>query len=316
MELILGEDYTLTHKFKSASKILDADIFGSITFLNKKLTGTVLIDYSTLGGDYTGKDDILLHRITSDLSGTRTIYWEDIRDIPSDFPVRTHTHKNSEIHDMDDVVDAINKITAVLLGDDRPSHRHYINDVDGLQEALESKVANDSYIQLYPVYPAILVSGGLHYKLSFPSIFKETNLYMPIFVSSDTFSFYLRIAGLVETEQSIGTGWKHISAFTDGLEYLQSISVSYDENNKPTVYLSFNERLSSDLKATIPYVTYTEKITELLKGAYQWELTTDTRGTTIVPDSYSTGTEYTNIEDRLRKIRLNTLLEESLYVIV
>ena len=314
--LVKGTDYILTHRYYTASNTLKRDVYSSITFTNKNITGSILVSYATLGGDYTGKSDVLLQRLVNDITYHRSVKWEDVVNIPGDFPPKYHVHKNSDIHDMDDVIDAISGITAVLLGENRPNHIHPIANIEDLQEQLDSKVSNDGHIQLNPLEPAILDAGGIHYKLVLPSIFKSTHVYIPIFISSDTYNFYIRVSGLLFPDHGIGEGWTTLNAFSDSRELIESVSGSYDANSRPTIYLNFKERTKSDISATVPYVVYDNKVTELLKGIYEWEVVTGKKGLTVRPDRYTTEGDQEVIEERLRRIRLNTLTGEDIYTIV
>lgn len=88
--LVEGVDYVCTHQFYDASKACAREIYGSITFYDKSLTGVAAMDYQTLGGDWTLDETRIQELLSNELANPRTTTWDEIVDLPYQFPVIDH----------------------------------------------------------------------------------------------------------------------------------------------------------------------------------------------------------------------------------
>lgn len=109
-----GVDYALTHYFKSASLSTAKPIYGSITFFNKTLSGSVKLTYQTIGGEWVTTKEKALAVLTNTLINPRTAYWEQISDLPYAFPPIDHVWSLDDLVGMSEVVDQLAKITAAI----------------------------------------------------------------------------------------------------------------------------------------------------------------------------------------------------------
>lgn len=314
--LVSGKDYILTHRYRAASRELDKEIYGSVTFLNKKLTGRINVSYDTLGGDYTAKDTPLLHRLVYDLTLHRTATWDQLVGVPDTFPSLYHTHSNSDIHDMDDVIDAIDRITVVLTGEDKPAHHHDIPAIDGLQDALDGKIDNNRCVHFAPVEPYLLLTGSRHFKLTLPTLYRETYTTIPIYFYNDDQSALVSIRGKLEIEANVGDPWSYIHGFTDEIGLVTRVSGAYEGNNEASVYVEFANPISKTTMAVVPMVVYSDIVSEILKGEYVWNSVTSLKGNIVVPKSYGDDERISSLEKRLHRVKINTLLGENVYLII
>lgn len=109
-----GVDYLLTHWFIAASRACATPIYGSISFTNLNLAGTVIIDYQTLGGMWT-QDTATLSAILADLiHNPRITSWDVVTDQPVSFPVIDHQWDLVDLAGASDVIAAINAIETTL----------------------------------------------------------------------------------------------------------------------------------------------------------------------------------------------------------
>ena len=81
-----GVDYVASHYFKSASLSCAKPIYGSLTFYNKSLAGTVKLQYQTIGGEWVTTKVKALTVVANTLLNPRVAYWEQITDLPYAFP--------------------------------------------------------------------------------------------------------------------------------------------------------------------------------------------------------------------------------------
>jgi hypothetical protein len=98
-----GVDYLLTHWFIAASRACAAPIYGSISFMNLQLVGTITLEYQTIG-DIWVQDDASIARILADrLHNPRITSWDVVVDMPVTFPPIDHEWDLVDMVGMSDV---------------------------------------------------------------------------------------------------------------------------------------------------------------------------------------------------------------------
>lgn len=112
--LTKGVDYYPTHYFIGASRACGKEIYGSITFLNLTLRGSVTLRYQTVGGEWTVDTNKIAEILGDQLHNPRITSWEQVQDMPVLFPVIDHEWNLVDMVGMKSVVDAINlAVTAI-----------------------------------------------------------------------------------------------------------------------------------------------------------------------------------------------------------
>ena len=89
-------------------------VYGAIILIDTALTGQFSIDYMTIGGQYAIDQSKALSIVANAQLDPRQTYWENVTDIPSQFPVTQHLHNVNDITGMADVVAAIQAMTAAF----------------------------------------------------------------------------------------------------------------------------------------------------------------------------------------------------------
>ena len=105
--LVEGVDYSLTHRFHDASLAVAKPIYGSITFMDKTLQGVVELRYQTVGGAWTLDEATILNILSNAVLNPRRTTWEQIVNLPFQFPVIDHEW------DLVDMVGASAVVTAL-----------------------------------------------------------------------------------------------------------------------------------------------------------------------------------------------------------
>lgn len=116
-----GVDYYLSHWFISASRACAKPIYGSISILNRTLTGVLTITYQTLGGDWTLDETQIANILADNLHNPRITSWDSVSEMPYNFPVVDHPWDLVDLVGMSEVVTSIDGIRDALLatgGDD------------------------------------------------------------------------------------------------------------------------------------------------------------------------------------------------------
>lgn len=113
--LIEGVDYYLGHRFIEASNRIGKDIYGSIVFINRNLSGTInLKKYQTLGGAFTLDDTGVVVDLTESLYALRVVTWDQVLGVPVQLPTIEHQQPLEDLKGWDDVVaELVNLTTAV-----------------------------------------------------------------------------------------------------------------------------------------------------------------------------------------------------------
>lgn len=115
--LVEGIDYYCTHWFIAASKGAAKPVYGSISFLDLGLVGTLTLQYQTLGGDWTISPTKIQTILADRLHNPPVTAWDMVADLPYAFPPIDHEHSVVDLIGMSDVVTALGAIeTAILQG--------------------------------------------------------------------------------------------------------------------------------------------------------------------------------------------------------
>lgn len=102
-----GVDYYPTYVFIGASRACALPICGAISFLDLSLTGTVTLQYQTLGGDWTISQTQITAILADALYNPRTTAWEEVSGYPDVFPPIPHAWDLVDMVGMSDVVTKI-----------------------------------------------------------------------------------------------------------------------------------------------------------------------------------------------------------------
>ncbi len=313
--LVFNTDYILTHKFRQACEALHKNIYGSITFLDKNLIGDVKITYSTLGGEFTNRQKEALVKTVYNMTAHRVVDWSDIQDIPISFIPASHTHSPDQIMDMNAVVDSIDNIGDILLGDTRPNHRHSIEQIDNLQSILNLKIDNGNNTVFAPCDPIIAQGGTSVIKLSIPKTNVAICMRMELWLSSQSFNSNLLILALLEPDKQNAMEIKNLKAISDNGLLTASMS-GYYIDSVPTFGFKSSDGVWQECIFTIPKVTYTQLAKEHISGVYTIESATSLLGSIVDIDIDVDRGEYQSIVDRLHKVKINTILNEIIYDII
>jgi hypothetical protein len=112
--LIDGVDYAMTHRFHDASLACGKPIFGSFTLYDQTLTGTIEMRYQTLGGVWTQNQVQIQTILANRLANPRITTWEQVANIPYQFPVIDHQWNLTDMVGMSQVVAMIQQVALAI----------------------------------------------------------------------------------------------------------------------------------------------------------------------------------------------------------
>lgn len=112
--LIDGVDFTCSHSFQAATHSIGLGIYGSITFYDHTLTGTVSLEYQTVGGDWTIDEAKIAEILANTLLDPRITTWEQVVDVPYQFPPIAHEYSIDDWYGAGEIVDKLADIAAAI----------------------------------------------------------------------------------------------------------------------------------------------------------------------------------------------------------
>lgn len=110
-----GVDYVCTHRFHDASLAVGKPIYGSITFYDKTLSGVVEMNYQTIGGAWTLPEEEIIEILSNKLLNPRITVWEQVTDLPFEFPVIDHEWELDDMVGASEIVAAIEGIRDAIM---------------------------------------------------------------------------------------------------------------------------------------------------------------------------------------------------------
>lgn len=114
--LVEGIDFTLTHEFWAASHTIGTGVYGSILIHDTNLTGEFRLDqYRTVGGDWTLNDAEIVEIVANLVLNPRTTFWEQIVNLPHQFPVVNHSFDIEDWYGASDIVEKLEQINQSIL---------------------------------------------------------------------------------------------------------------------------------------------------------------------------------------------------------
>jgi hypothetical protein len=150
--LVEGVDWVATHRFIDASRAVAKPIYGSITFYDKTFSGIVEINYQTIGGDWTIDDALISQLLTQVSVNPRITTWEEIVNLPFQFPVIDHEWNLRDLIGLSEVKTALEGISQVIVdtGDIRPALQLHLTNLGNPHQVSKTQVGLSS-VENFPV---------------------------------------------------------------------------------------------------------------------------------------------------------------------
>lgn len=116
--LVEGVDFLFGYKYKEATINTAIPIYGCIIMLNKNYSGVIVMDYQTVGGQWTLTYDQWNTLLSDKMSNPRWTTWDNLEGTaPTQFPVIDHMHVDpEEMIGMDELVTAVEEIGVAISG--------------------------------------------------------------------------------------------------------------------------------------------------------------------------------------------------------
>lgn len=109
-----GLHFNFGYHFAHASHTIGKPVYGAISFYDRQLTGQLRMEYQTLGGDWVLDDQKMTELLGNVAYNPRTATWEQVVELPHQFPVVNHDFNIDDFVGMGEVVDQLEDITDAI----------------------------------------------------------------------------------------------------------------------------------------------------------------------------------------------------------
>lgn len=141
--MIEGVDYFLSHRFHDASLAVAKPIYGSISFIDKSLTGVLELKYQTLGGEWTLDENKILNILAESLANPRITLWEQITDLPREFPPIDHEFNLVDLVGMAQVEAKLAAIEAAIIAGNAGASTEHTGDTNNPHQVTKLQIGLD-----------------------------------------------------------------------------------------------------------------------------------------------------------------------------
>lgn len=115
--LVPGVDYVPTMLHQDATRVSGKEVCQIIVITNNTLMGDVVLEYQTVGGDYSTSRDALEQLITTLQLDNRPVVWGEIIGLPNGFPPVDHLHHIQDFKGWGDLINVLDDIRSTMVGD-------------------------------------------------------------------------------------------------------------------------------------------------------------------------------------------------------
>lgn len=98
-ELVENKDYTLGYMYLGFSTLVYKGLYGCITFIGLSKPIRIKLDYATIGWNFVLDDKTYAETVARIMDNPRVISWEQVVDVPTEFPPIPHTHVATDTTD-------------------------------------------------------------------------------------------------------------------------------------------------------------------------------------------------------------------------
>lgn len=157
--LVEGKDYHCTHYFHAASHGVARRVYGSITMLDKTLTGILEISYQTIGGDWVLDASSDLTRLTNTQTNPRITTWEEVVDVPYQFPPIDHQWDLEDLKGVEAILPILEEMTVAIRESAGSDFSKHINDKNNPHSVTKAQVGLD-LVENFPLANLLEAQAG------------------------------------------------------------------------------------------------------------------------------------------------------------
>lgn len=135
-----GVHYNFGYHFTQASHTIGKPVYGAITFYDRTLEGQLRMELQTLGGDWVLDDQAMSELLLNIAHNPRIATWEQLVELPHQFPVVDHDFNVDDFVGMGEVVDELGDIEKAILQANEGGLQQHIEDHSNPHEVTKLQI--------------------------------------------------------------------------------------------------------------------------------------------------------------------------------
>ena len=109
-----GVDYNLVLPYWGATRSIGLPVYGGILILNNKLTGTISLNYQTIGGIWCGNQQYVLQNLAEQMYNPRAVLWDVLTNVQQIFPPINHSLSIDNTYGLDTLNNELSALAATI----------------------------------------------------------------------------------------------------------------------------------------------------------------------------------------------------------
>lgn len=210
LPLTFGVDYHFGLHFVGASLSVAKDVFGGIVPLNVAEDTEFVLEYQTLGGQWTLDTAAMTTAIADIVKNPRALSWEQIVNLPTMFTPTDHPWDFNDLVGQTEVVNAIVQIANAILNRASDDNYNHVRNLLNPHQTNKDQIGLDKVENYGPASPIDAVAGESNDSLITPATLRAVLDQLGILDISDiikTFAIHMADTGIHNpTKASIGLG--------------------------------------------------------------------------------------------------------------
>lgn len=150
--LVEGVDYNLGFRFIQADLRTGKPVYGAISFVNRKFAGDIYIDYRTIGGDWNLTENKIVDIITDWEHNPIHTTWEQVANLPYQFPPSDHYHPVDDFTGAEDIVEVLERIYSTQLSQSATGFEMHVTDYNNPHHVTKAQIGLSNVVNL-PILP-------------------------------------------------------------------------------------------------------------------------------------------------------------------
>lgn len=145
-----GVHYNFGYHFAHASHTIGKAVYAAISFYDRALEGQLRMEYQNVGGDWVLDDQKFTELLANVAYNPRIATWEQVVELPFQFPVVNHDFNIDDFVGMSEVVDQLEDITEAIAESSAGSSASHVLDKNNPHDVTKDQVGL-GLVENYPV---------------------------------------------------------------------------------------------------------------------------------------------------------------------
>lgn len=166
--LVEGEHFNFGYHFAHASHTIGKPVYGAISFYDRALAGQLRMEYQTLGGEWVLDHQAMTELLANVTQNPRIATWEQMVELPHQFPVVNHDFNIDDFVGMSEVEDRLGDIERAIIQKNEGGMTDHVNNKNNPHEVNKFQVGLGLVDNYATAAPAEAESGTLNTRFMTP----------------------------------------------------------------------------------------------------------------------------------------------------